>query len=87
MYQIIVAKSVKKFLEAHPKPFRKIIIELFDVIASDPFHAQLDVKPLVGAKNHFRLRVGKFRILYEVMKSEIVIYFYKADSRGDVYKN
>ena len=36
--------------------------------------------------NHYRLRIGKYRFLYEVLESEILIYAYKADSRGDIYK-
>lgn len=36
--------------------------------------------------NHYHLRIGKYRFLYEVLESEILIYAYKADSRGDIYK-
>ncbi len=37
--------------------------------------------------NHFRLRIGKYRILYEIIEDEILIYYYKAGSRGDIYKS
>ncbi|WP_366141588.1 hypothetical protein [uncultured Helicobacter sp.] len=32
------------------------------------------------------MRIGKYRILYEIRDEEILIYAYDADSRGDVYK-
>ncbi len=41
---------------------------------------------MVNKKGHFRLRVGKYRFLYTVIDDEILIYVYKADSRGDIYK-
>lgn len=44
----------------------------------------LDLKPITGEENTFRIRVGKYRILFEVFKKKILIS--KIGSRGDVYK-
>lgn len=41
---------------------------------------------MVNKKGHFRLRVGEYRFLYEINKTEVFIYVYKADNRGEVYK-
>ncbi|MDR3169523.1 MAG: plasmid stabilization system [Candidatus Peribacteria bacterium] len=46
----------------------------------------LDIRPLQGEENRYRLRVGDYRFLYEVREMEIVVYFYEAGARGDVYK-
>jgi mRNA-degrading endonuclease RelE of RelBE toxin-antitoxin system len=32
------------------------------------------------------LRIWKYRFLYEIIEDKILIYFYDADSRWDVYK-
>lgn len=32
------------------------------------------------------MRIGKYRFLYEVIDDIILVYFYDADSRGDIYK-
>ncbi|MFA5916767.1 MAG: hypothetical protein WC850_00850 [Candidatus Gracilibacteria bacterium] len=56
------------------------------MISISPYQNNLDIKPLKGKNNHYRLRIGKYRFLYEIIENKILIYFYNADSRGDVYK-
>ena len=34
----------------------------------------------------YRLRIGSYRLIYEVREQELVIYLITAGSRGDVYK-
>ncbi|MCF7830399.1 type II toxin-antitoxin system RelE/ParE family toxin [Candidatus Gracilibacteria bacterium] len=86
MYDLKIHRSVFKFLERREKNFLKKFKELLQLIRKDPFKNPCDVTPLVNRKGHFRLRIGKYRFLYEVNKKEVFIYLYKADSRGGVYK-
>ena len=86
MYKVKISKTVYKFIKSRPLKFREIIFEAFDKIAANPFDSSLDTKRLKNKENHYRLRVGKYRILFEILKDEVLIYFYSADSRGDVYK-
>jgi mRNA interferase RelE/StbE len=46
----------------------------------------LDIRRLQWTKDEYRLRIWKYRFLYKVYESRIYIYFYDADSRGDIYK-
>jgi len=48
------------------------------------FSARLDIKKLRGTKNHYRIRVGDYRILV-VLDSDIT-YVYDISHRRDVYK-
>ncbi|EHE0558430.1 hypothetical protein J0E37_000517 [Campylobacter upsaliensis] len=60
---------------------------MYKVKTSKQFDKFLAKHQDIQAKaNHYRLRIGKYRFLYEVLESEILIYAYKADSRGDIYK-
>lgn len=86
MYKVKISKTVYKFIKSRPQKFREIIFEAFDKIAANPFDSSLDVKRLKNKENHYRLRLGKYRILFEIFKNEVLIYFYNADSRGDIYK-
>lgn len=53
----------------------------------DPFHhPQLDIKSLKGEHELYRLRIGKYRFIYEVKKNELIIIMFTAGSRGDIYK-
>ena len=86
MYLLSVSKDVKKFIASRDAKTRQKIISTLESLAEDPFGNQLDIKPMQGMENHYRLRVGKYRLLYEVMEERILVYAYQAGSRGDVYK-
>lgn len=87
MYQLLISKNVKKFLNKRDKKFLQRINETIKKLRENPYnHPQLDIKRLANTENDFRLRVGKFRFLYSVIESKIIIYVYRADSRGGIYK-
>ena len=46
--------------------------------------SSLDIRPLQGKGNELRLRVGKYRIIYQYEDNSLVIL--DIDSRGDIYK-
>ncbi|EOG1585853.1 type II toxin-antitoxin system RelE/ParE family toxin [Campylobacter upsaliensis] len=90
MYKVKTSKQFDKFLAKHQDIQAKVFAS-FETIAQNPYKTNLDIKKLQGKKfqcgaNHYRLRISKYRFLYEVLESEILIYAYKADSRGDIYK-
>jgi len=45
---------------------------------------RLDVVKIAGEENTFRLRVGKYRVLFKIYEKVIVIV--KADLRRRIYK-
>lgn len=60
---------------------------VFEKLKTNPFnHLELDLKKMVNSQNDYRIRIGKYRFLYSVIEAKIIIYIYKADSRGSVYK-
>ena len=86
MYRVILEKSVQKFLQKHRG--EKLIAQFTDslrILAIEPYENSLDIKVLVGLPNAYRLRIGKYRFLYEIIEETIVINFFDAGSRGDIY--
>lgn len=88
MYTYKFHKKVFKFLEKQDKKLLKKLKEKIKILCEDPYNRSnfLDCKVLSGSKNSYRLRIWKYRFLYTIIKKEILIYFYKADSRWDIYK-
>jgi len=86
MYNAKLSKTVYKFIQHQTPKFRIIVFDALEKIAQDPFHNYLDIKKLKNMEHHYRLRLGKYRILFEIFKSDSLVYFYAADSRGDIYK-
>ena len=87
MYKIKYHKRVLKVLKGQPRNIRVKIIETLELLKQNPFdQSKLDIKPLKGFDNMFRLRIGKFRVLFEIRKTELLIYVIAIGSRGEIYK-
>lgn len=84
-YSLGYSKEVKQFLQKHHDLAPKVINAL-EQIAQNPYSNTQDIKRLQDTQNCYRLRIGKYRILYEIREKEILIYAYDADSRGGIYK-
>ncbi len=79
MYQIELSSKVVKFFKKRtPKE---------QTLKENPYENDLAIKPMKGSNsNEYRLRFGKYRIIYEVIDDELLIYLIDADSRGGIYK-
>ncbi|CAD6493564.1 MAG: hypothetical protein LAKADJCE_00542 [Candidatus Argoarchaeum ethanivorans] len=57
------------------------------ILKTDPIPIRpLDIAKLKGEKNKYRIRKGKFRIIYEVIWEQKLILIHRIDFRGDIYK-
>lgn len=85
-YSIFTHKRVDKFLEKH----RDVAIEFvkaLEVMRVHVFDPSLDIIKLTGHwDTHYRLRISKYRFLFEIIDERVLIYFYDAGSRGKIYK-
>lgn len=68
-----------------PRNTASLIREKLEQIAVDPFSSIPNSKKLQG-RDGYRLRVGDWRIIYEVHKKEVVIIVLKVAPRGEVYR-
>ena len=85
-YRVELSKSVQKFLRAH----RDVAPAFFDravQLAQDPFRDDVDVKRMVGTpRDLWRLRISKYRFIYEVDRDTVTLFFFEAGNRVDVYR-
>lgn len=65
-YAIKYAKQVEKFLDKH-KDLQPKVLSALEQIAQNPFDNALDIKKLQGQSHKYRLRIGKYRLLYEII--------------------
>ena len=85
-YIIKIHKRVEKFIALHPE-MRKWFFESLHIIEKDPINNTLDIKPLSWIPwKQYRLRISKYRFLFEIIEDEVLIYFYDAGSRGGIYR-
>lgn len=81
MYQIIIKKPAKKFIDKLPTHEKQRLL-----FAIEQLPAVGDIKKMQGAPGYFRLRVGDYRIIYTVDHGELIICIVAAGNRGDIYK-
>jgi mRNA interferase RelE/StbE len=63
-WQLMFARSAQKNLAKYPLADRRRIDRALDELASDPL--QGDVRPLKGQPAEFRMRVGDYRIFFDL---------------------
>jgi mRNA-degrading endonuclease RelE of RelBE toxin-antitoxin system len=80
-----MADEIKKFLVKVSLPERLLIKNLIKKIVNNNLQG-LQIKKLVGSTDIFRIRKGKFRIIYKRMKSDYIIMSIERRSEK-TYKN
>ncbi len=85
MYTVEYSKAALKTLNRLPRNLVARLLDKMDNIAKDPFAPHGNVKSLKGS-SHYRLRVGDWRIVYEIQEQRINILVLKIATRGEVYK-
>ncbi len=93
VYQIELTRSAERDLHALPGDiFRRIdrkiqffrrIDRKIEALANDPRPNR--VKKLQGSENSYRVRVGDYRILYEVEDAAVLVLIVRVAHRREVY--
>ena len=83
-YQIKYLKEAVEQLAKIPRDIRNAILKAIDERLSV---CPTKFKPLKGELiGYYRLRVGKYRVIYKVNNETITVLIIRIDVRGNVYK-
>lgn len=83
-YKIEIKKSAAKEIEKLPKHEIKKIVEKIQSLSDDPRPQQ---SKKLSADERYRVRVGNYRILYEIQDDVLIVYVVKVGHRKDVYQS
>ncbi len=84
-YQVQVHRSAAKILDRLPKDLLRRIAAAIDGLTADPMPS--GCKKLVGKYNHYRVRVGDWRITYTIEDDVLVVTVIEIRPRGGAYRN
>lgn len=82
-YKIEFKKTAAKELNSLPNREIKKIVVAINLLVENP--RPTNSKKLSGSER-YRLRVGDYRILYEIENQVLIIYIVKIAHRKDVYR-
>ena len=85
MHELRYRKAALKALMKLPADARQRVQEALRQLADNTETDKLDIKALQG-RGGFRLRVGKWRVIYHKDDNAMIILVVDAGSRGDIYK-
>lgn len=79
-YDIVFKPRALKDLKSLPKQIRERIIEKIEALRDD---LTGDVKKLTDFTPEYRLRMGDYRVLFEVKETRVIVY--RVVNRKDAY--
>jgi mRNA interferase RelE/StbE len=82
-YKIFFKESVQKDFNAIPKKDLNKILDRIEALAEDP--RPPGCERLTG-QQRFRLRQGRYRILYSIQDDELTVWVVKIGHRKDIYR-
>ena len=78
-YEIQINKRARKFIsERTPKEQQRLLEAIYKL-------PEGDVVSLQGYKNAYRLRVGDYRVIYELYEHRLIIIVVNIGNRGQIY--
>lgn len=83
-YEIEITRTAEKQLKQLPPQDQRRVVQAVLLLADDPFPQ--GSRKLSGYEDVFRIRVGRYRILYSVSKKTLIIVVLKIGHRKDIYR-
>ena len=82
-YKIYFKKSVEKDFQVIPKKDLKRILERIEALAEDPRPPGCEK---LSGQQRYRLRQGRYRILYSIQDDELTVWVVKISHRRNIYR-
>ena len=84
MYRVVTTKSFGKAIARLPLNWQKRIVAKIKELAIDPYAPNNNLTKLQG-RDGYRLRVGDWRVIYELQDDRLVMLVLNMGPRGGIY--
>lgn len=85
-WKVLFQKSAYKEYQALPRKMRDRIDQVLEVLSINPLLEILRFKKIRGKENHYRVRVGDYRMIYSPQAEALVVRVIKVAHRKEVYR-
>lgn len=83
-WHIEIKASAAKELAALQRRDQRRVVRAIESLSEDPRPA--GCRKLVGSENAYRIRVGDYRIIYQIFDRRLVVHVVRVGHRRDVYR-
>ena len=73
-------------LRAIPPPAALTIVQALTPLGDDPRRPDANVNKLTGYEDRYRLRIGDYRVIYDVIDEQLVILVVGVGHRREIYR-
>jgi len=84
VYKVVTTKSFAKDLSRRPVNWQRRIVEKIKEVAADPYARHNNAKKLQG-RDGYRLRIGDWRVIYELHGDRLELWALEVGPRGGIY--
>ncbi|MDM8545056.1 type II toxin-antitoxin system RelE family toxin [Candidatus Venteria ishoeyi] len=85
MYRIAFNRNAAKTFEKLERSLQKRILGKIEALAMEP--KPLDSRKIMGMDNAYRIKVGNYRIVYDIFDETLLIEVLRIGHRREVYRN
>ena len=86
-YSVVIDRAAQKILAKLDKTTRKRIAQKIDGLAKNPKPSHCKrLRGTKGDKPFYRIRAGKYRIVYTIREKEVLVLVLHIGHRRDVYE-
>jgi mRNA interferase RelE/StbE len=85
MYTVVTTKSFNKAIAKLPANWQKRIVAKIKEVAVDPYAPNNNLTKLQGRDAAYRLRVGDWRVIYELYDDRPAMVILEVGPRGGIY--
>lgn len=84
MYAVVLEPAAQRDIRKLPKTLQDRVVKASEKLETDP--RTKGVKKLTGFEHQWRLRMGEYRILYEIDDEKHLVHIYRIAHRREVYR-
>ena len=84
MYEVYIERAAEKDLKKLPAEDFHRIIPTIKALSDEP--RPYGCRKITGSKSDWRIRIGEYRIIYEINEKEKAVRIFRVKHRRDAYR-
>lgn len=86
-YKVFYSPKASRELARIPRPFQKLIVGKITQLSEDFTSLSNNLKVLKGKHDYYRLRVGRYRVIFHKDDERILITIIRIGDRKSIYES